>query len=75
MKYKKIEMGSYNLHLINTDKFKTVNVRINFKRKVKKSELTKRSLLSTVLLESSMDYKSSRLLEIKTEELYGLSII
>ena len=74
MKYKKIEMGSYNLHIINTDKFKTVNIKINFKRKVKKNELTKRSLLSRVLLESSMDYKSSRLLEIKTEELYGLSI-
>ena len=74
MKYKKIDLGPYNLHLINTDKFKTVTVKINFKRKVKKSELTIRSLLSKVILESSMEYKSSRLLEIKTEELYGLGI-
>ncbi len=74
MEYKKIDLGSYNLHLINTDKFKTVSIRINFKRKVKKNELTKRSLLSRVLLESSMEYKSKRLLEIKTEELYTLSI-
>ena len=72
MKYKKIEFGSYNLHLINTDKFKTITVKINFKRKIKKSEITKRSLLARVLLESSKNYQSSRLLEIKTEDLYNL---
>ncbi|MCM1370926.1 MAG: insulinase family protein [Clostridium sp.] len=74
MKYKKIDLGSYNLHLINTDKFKTVTVRINFKRKVKKSDLTKSSLLSKVLLQSNKNYKSNRLLEIKTQDLYGLSV-
>lgn len=74
MKYKKIDVGPYNIHLINTNKFKTVTIKINFKRKVKKSEITKRSLLSRILLESSMNYKSSRLLEIKIEELYNLSL-
>ena len=52
MKYKKIDVGPYNIHLINTNKFKTVTIKINFKRKVKKSEITKRSLLSRKLLES-----------------------
>ena len=33
MKYKKIDVGPYNIHLINTNKFKTVTIKINFKRK------------------------------------------
>ncbi len=72
MKYKKYEMGAYNLHIINTDKFKTVSIKINFKRKCVKDEITIRSLLSYLLLESNKLYKNRRLLEIKTEELYNL---
>ena len=74
MNYKKIQNGAYNIHLINTDKFKTINVRINFKRKIKKEEITKRNLLTRVLLESNEFYKTSRLIEIETEKLYGLML-
>ena len=74
MNYKKIENGAYNIHLINTDKFKTISVRINFKRKTKKEEITKRNLLTRVLLESNEFYKTSRLIEIETEKLYGLML-
>lgn len=72
MEYKKYDIGPYNLHVINTDKFKTVNIRVNFKRPCKKDEITKRSLLSYLLLESNMKYKTRRLLEIETEDLYNL---
>ena len=72
MKYTKFQNGAYNIHLINTDKFKTINLRINFKRKVLKDEITKRNLLTRVLLESNEFYKTSRLIEIETEKLYGL---
>lgn len=72
MKYKKYEMGAYNLHVINTDKFKTVSIKINFKRKCVKEEITIRSLLTYLLLESNNLYKNRRMLEIKTEELYNL---
>ena len=34
MKYKKISTYSYNLHIIKTNKFKTVTVQVNFKRKM-----------------------------------------
>ena len=44
MEYKKYDIGPYNLHVINTDKFKTVNIRVNFKRPCKKEEITRRSL-------------------------------
>lgn len=74
MNYKKIQNGAYNIHVIKTEKFKTVNVRINFKRKTNKEEITKRNLLTRVLLESNEFYKTSRLIEIETEKLYGLML-
>jgi len=72
--YKKIQNGAYNIHLIKTDRFKTINIRINFKRKTNKKEITKRNLLTRVLLESNEFYKTSRMIEIETENLYGLMI-
>ncbi len=74
MEYKKYDIGPYNLHIINTDKFKTVSVRVNFKRQCKKEEITKRNLLSALLLESSKKYNTRRELEIETEELYNLKL-
>lgn len=74
MDYKKIENKNYNLHIINTDKFKTINVRINFKRKIKKDEITIRNLLNDLLINTSKKYKTSRDIEIETEELYDLGL-
>ena len=74
MEYKKYDIGPYNLHIINTDKFKTVSVRVNFKRQCKKEEITKRNILSALLLESSKKYNTRRELEIETEELYDLKL-
>ncbi len=72
MKYNKYDMGSYNLHIIKTDKFKTITIRANFKRKLTKEEITYRSLLADVLFESSKKYPTKRDLVIATEELYNL---
>ena len=74
MDYKKIEHKNYNLHIINTDKFKTINVRINFKRKIKKDEITIRTLLNDLLINTSKKYKTSRDIVIETEELYDLGV-
>lgn len=74
MKYTKYEVGPYNLHIINTDKFKTVTVKFNFKRKLVKEEITLRNLLNDLLVESSEKYPTRRLLEIETEELYDLRV-
>ena len=73
MEYKKIEKEKYNLHLIQTDKFKTITVKVNFKRKLAKEEITKRNLLVSVLTEGTKNYPSKRLMEIKTEDLYDLA--
>lgn len=74
MDYKKYDMLAYNIHCVKTDKFRKSKVIINFKRKVKKEEITIRSLLSKVLLESSKKYPTSRLMAIETENLYNLSL-
>ena len=74
MKYKKIKKEHYNLHIINTDKFKTITVRINFKRKINKEEITIRNLLNDILINTSKKYPTSRDIEIETENLYSLGI-
>ena len=74
MNYAKYKNSAYNIHFINTDRFKTISIRINFKRKTNREEITKRNLLTRVLLESNEFYKTSRLIEIETENLYGLML-
>ena len=72
MQYNKIKSYSYNLHVIKTDKFKTVTVKVNFKRKLKKEDITYRNMLVNVLCESTKKYPTKRLMEIATEDLYEL---
>lgn len=74
MKYTKKDLASYNLHLINTDKFKTITMKIVFSSPIKKEEITKRNILSDILLQSSLNYESRRDLTIKAEELYAADI-
>ena len=75
MIYEKINMGSYNLHIIKTTKFKTITVEVNFRREVKKEEITIRNLLKTVLLSTNKNFKSERELIKETENLYDLKLI
>ena len=56
MQYDKLFMGSYNLHLINTNKFKTITVEVNFRNKLN-DDITIRNLLKMVLLDSNNKYK------------------
>lgn len=73
MKYSTHQLGSYNLHMIKTDQFKTITVKVNFRRDVKKEEITIRNMLSDILLKSTKKYHSERLLGIATEDLYGIA--
>lgn len=74
MKYTKKDLGSYNLHMIKTDKFKTVTIKIIFQSPIIKEEITKRNILSDILLQSSNKYPSKRDLIIAAEDLYSASI-
>lgn len=75
MNYEKINMGSYQLHIIKTKKFKTITVEVNFRRKINKEEITIRNLLKTVLLSTNQKFKSERDLIKETENLYDLKLI
>lgn len=74
MKYTKKDLAAYNLHLINTDKFKTITMKVVFSTPIKKDEITMRNVLSDVLLQSSKNYESRRDLTIKAEDLYAADI-
>lgn len=73
MKYNKINLPTYNIHVVETKKFKTVTVKVNFKRALKKEEIAYRNVLINVLCESTKDYPTKRLMEMATEDLYDLS--
>lgn len=75
MNYENIDMGSYHLHFIKTNKFKTITVEVNFRREVKKEEITIRNILKSVLLSTSQNYKTERELIKETENLYDLKLI
>ena len=57
MDYQKIDMGAYNLHIINTTKFKTITVDICFRRPIKKEDISNRIILKDVLLNSNQNYR------------------
>ena len=75
MEYIKNDMNAYNLHIIKTDRFKTVTVSVVFRRKINKEEITMRNLLKELLINSSYNYPTERSLIIETEKLYDLKLL
>ena len=75
MEYTCYNMNAYNLHIINTDKFKTITVDVNFRRKIKKNEITIRNLIKELMVNSSFNYPTERSLVIQTERLYDLKLL
>ena len=74
MQYQKIELGSYNIHMIKTDKFKTVNMQIIFSDEIKKEEITKRNFLADMLTYSSKKYPTKKDLATASQDLYAASV-
>lgn len=74
MKYKKKNLGSYNLHMIKTSKFKTVNIQVILSKEVKKEEITIRNFLTDMLTYSCNKYKTKRELSIAAQDLYAVNI-
>ena len=75
MDYLCYNMNAYNLHIINTDKFKTITVDVSFRRKMKKEEITIRNLLKELMVNSSLDYPTEKKLIMQTERLYDLKLL
>ena len=74
MEYSCYNMNAYNLHIIKTDKFKTITVSIAFRRKIYKEEITIRNLLKDIMINSSYNYPTEKDLIIETENLYDLKL-
>ena len=74
MNYVKKEIGAYNLHIIKTNLYKTITVKIFFREKAKKENITKRNFLSRIMMLGSNDYKSKVELTKAEQELYAVNI-
>ena len=68
MKYKKIDMTSFNLHIIKTKRFKTINFRVCLRDKIKKEEITLRNALTSFLTYSTNTYRTKRDLVLKAQD-------
>ena len=66
---KYIEVGSYNLHLIKTDKFKSLFFEIIITKKLKKEDITITNLLIDNMSFSTKKYNTLRLMNIKKQAL------
>ena len=75
MNYEKINMGAYNLHIIKTNKFKTITVEVNFREKINEKNITIRNILKAILLNTNKLYQNERELIKETEKLYDLKLI
>lgn len=74
MEYKKVDMGSFNLHLIKTDKFRTVTVRVSMRQEITEESVTYRNVLSDILVYSTEKYKTKRELVLKEQDLYSAHV-
>ena len=74
MEYKELNLGSYNLHLIKTNKFKTINFKLIFRDNIKKEDITIRNLLIDNLTFSTKKYNSRKKMTIKKQQLYDVDV-
>ena len=74
MKYKKLEIKKgINLHLIQTDKFKTNLMAIFLTLPLTKENVTKNALISAILRRGSKNMPTSMQISQELEEMYGAS--
>ena len=71
MKYYDYDLLPFKVHVIQTNRFKTVSVQVNFYRKIQKEEITKRILLSGLLASTTKAYPKERFMSMKRQELYA----
>ena len=74
MNYVVNDFGSYKLHMIETDKFKTLAVKVVFRRPIVKDQITIRNVLSDLFMQSSNKYKTKRDLTIEAQNLYACEV-
>lgn len=74
MEYKQTKIGSDTLHMIHTDRFKTITIRVIMRDKIDKKEITKRNFLASMLVDSTKKYQTKRDLALQAEDLYNVEL-
>ena len=74
MIFEEKDLGIYKLHFKKEEKFKYTDVCLKFRKKIEKKDLIYLRLLKSLLTKSSFEYKTTRLLNIKKEDLYNPEI-
>ncbi len=69
--YKSINKNDINLHLIRTNKFKTITITLLMRRPIQRDEVTKNALISYILKKGCSKYQNLSELNLAVEELYG----
>ncbi len=70
MEYKTYKYNNYNIHTINTDRFKNIHMEIVLRNNINKDTLLSEVFLIHMLMESSKKYKTKRDIVLEQEELY-----
>jgi len=74
MNYQKYEMTSYNLHVIQTDKFKNTRINIKLNDTLNRDTASIRALITLMLMSGSEKYPTQQDVSMKMESLYGGSL-
>lgn len=74
MKYKCIDLKYGKLHLIQTKKFRSINIKVLLKNEVKKENITKQNFLTDYLVLTTKQYNTRRKLSLKVQDLYSLYV-
>ena len=72
MNYKKIECGEYNVHIIKTKDFHTIDLRVFMTEDVSKEKITYRNALIDILTYATGKYPTKQELIRKCQDLYSL---
>ena len=74
MEYQKINKNNYTLHLINTNRFKTISVVLFLTKKFVKEDIPYGSLLTQNMLYSTKKYNNRSKMSLVVEDLYGAKV-
>ncbi|GAA0461715.1 EF-P 5-aminopentanol modification-associated protein YfmF [Alkalibacillus silvisoli] len=67
----KVDYDDYQLHVIQSKKFKTNTISLKFARPINREEVTGRALIPFILQKGSAKYPKERDLRLELDELYG----
>lgn len=71
MIYKTYNNKTYNIYTIKTDRFKTCHMEIVFRNNIEKENITKRVMITEMLVENSSVYNTRKNMIIELENLYN----